>query len=325
MLRALHAAPIAALLLVAAPVLADNAPSAAQLRTAAEQFDLGVEAYKQRAYEQAASHFEAADSAVPSAKTLRLSIRARVEAGQASRAATLAALARLRYPGDEATGKIARETLDKLAPRLHEVHVTCGSPCVLAVGARVVPGEPRDRWVVFLDPGKAEVRASFSDTVAAAPRSLVAKAGGMDELSFEPEEEPGPVAPPKKDTPLKKDAPEEPKPKGISPAFFGVSLAVTAGLGATTIWSGVDTLTNPGVDAVKAACQGKGEGCPLYQEGLSKQRRTNVLIGATAGVAAVTVVFAVFTRWRGAKKKPVEPLAAVVDGGGALLGARGVF
>ena len=112
---------LAALLLAAAPASAGDPvkpPDAARLRTAAEQFDAGVTAYKQKDFERAAAHFEAADGAAPSPKTLRQAIRARVEAGQGSRAATLAALALRLYAEDEATTKLAAETLEKLAPRV---------------------------------------------------------------------------------------------------------------------------------------------------------------------------------------------------------------
>src|SRR5690349_5853356 len=96
--RSAVAAALAALLLAAAsPARADKAPdtmgpqaapspSAARVRQAAEQFDAGIAALNAQDYEGAASRFEAADAAVPSAKALRQAIRARVEAGQASRA-----------------------------------------------------------------------------------------------------------------------------------------------------------------------------------------------------------------------------------------------
>ncbi|MFT3766183.1 MAG: hypothetical protein QM820_11820 [Minicystis sp.] len=335
--RVVAAAVLTALLLAAAPASAEppKPPDAARVRTAAEQFDAGVTAFKGKDFEGAASHFEAADAAVPSAKALRQAIRARTEAGQGSRAATLAGQALLRFGSDEATVKLARETIEKFEPLLHKVNVSCASPCVLAIGTRSVPGDASTRWVVYLDPGKESLGASFFGGAASAPRTITAKAGGSEDVRFEPEEKAKPPvvapvvtpAPPKDDKPIAnppKDLPKEEAPKGISPAFFGVSLAATAGLGATTIWSGIDTQNNPGPDAVKAACQGKGPECPLYKEGLAKQRRTNILIGATAGTAALTVVFAIFTRWRSPKKPAAEPTAIIVDRG-AVVGAAGAF
>jgi hypothetical protein len=335
--RASAAAVLIALLAAAVPASADppKPPDAARVRTAAEQFDAGVTAFKAKDYEGAASHFEAADAAVPSPKALRQAIRARVEAGQGSRAATLAALALERYASDEATAKLAHETIEKYEPVLHKVSVSCASPCVLAIGTRSVPGDAATRWVVYLDPGKESLSASFFGGAASAPREVVAKAGGAVDLRFEPEEKkaaPAPAPPikpeknevPPEDPKPEDPKPEDPKPKGISPAFFGVGLAATVGLGATTIWSGIDTQTNPGPDAVKKACAGQGSDCPLYQDGLAKQRRTNILIGATAGAAAVTVVFAIFTRWKSPKAPAATPTAIVVDRG-AIVGAAGAF
>jgi len=120
----------------------------------------------------------------------------------------------------------------------------------------------------------------------------------------------------------------KPEPGGISPVFFGVGLAATLGVSTAMLWSGIDTVNNPGVDAVRAACQGRGITCPLYQEGLASQTRTNVLIGATAGAAAVTVVLAVFTRWRDGRddgKPPARVFAFDPVDHGALLRAAGVF
>src|ERR1700735_3870523 len=93
--------------LAAAPPFAagDGKPDATHLQKAAEAFDAGVTAYKAHDYEGAAAHFEAADAAVASAKALRQAITAGAEAGQGARAATLAALAIVRYPGDDATEK----------------------------------------------------------------------------------------------------------------------------------------------------------------------------------------------------------------------------
>jgi hypothetical protein len=341
MRRLALAVALAAGSLAAAPARADDEkkPDQAHLAKAAEQFDAGVTAYKQKDYESAAAHFEAADAAVPGPKALRQAIRARVEAGQGARAATLAAQALERYPGDDATTKLARDTVDKYKAILHKVRVRCASPCTLSVGSDRVPGEAAKRWVIYLDPGAASVAATFSGHDGGdKAQDVDAKAGAEADLAFEPAKA-KPTAPPLvAGTPSKAELPpddpkpadakaDEPKPegKGIHPAFFGVSLAVTTALGATTIWSGVDTLNNPGTAAVMAACQGKGPSCPLYQEGLSKQSRTDALLGATVGAAALTGLLAIFTRWHGAKAPPpAEPTALVVDRG-AVLGASGAF
>ena len=50
---------------------------------------------------------------------------------------------------------------------------------------------------------------------------------------------------------------------------------------------------------MSAGCAGQGTECALYQDGLAKETRTNVLIGVTAGLGAATLVLALFTDWDG--------------------------
>ncbi len=108
--------------------------------------------------------------------------------------------------------------------------------------------------------------------------------------------------------------------------IFLVGAGLTAVAGGITIWSGLDTQNNPGKDTVREACVGQGEDCPEYQDGLKRQRRTNVLLGVTGGLAVVTGVIGVFfTDWRGKKTEQasVEPFMTL--GSGASVGARGRF
>jgi hypothetical protein len=330
------AAVIALSLMAVVPAAADDAADPAKVKRAAAEFDLGVASFKAKQYEEAAQHFEAADEAVPGVKALRLAIRARSEAGHGSRAASLAAQALDRYPGDADTTKLANDTLEKYAAIVHKVNVSCASPCVLAVGSRTVHGARATRWVVYLDPGKTSINASFFGDTSAKPRTVDATAGGASELRFEPPEPAKPIpssAPtgdasaPTATATLTSDVPplDQPPPsKGLHPAFFGVGLALTAVAGGVLVWSGVDTLQNPGPDRVRQACAGKGPDCPEYKLGLENQLRTNILIGATAGTGAVTVLLAIFTRWRSGDAAPkapttgLYPTVAVLEGGAAF-------
>jgi len=321
------------------PALADSnskPPDPAQVRVAAEQFDEGIAARNRKDFEGAASRFEAADAAAPSAPALRQAIRSRADAGQLSRAATLAAQAEQRYPDDPATTKLVREILEKAGPNLHKLTVTCASPCVLAIGTRSIPGEPSARWTVYLDPGKTTLGVSFS-AGGGGQKTLNATAGTESDARFEPDAAPQKPTPtdkatPKSELPSFDPPPPDAKPpprSGISPAFFIVGLIATAASGGVMIWSAVDTQTNPGPDAVKKLCMGKGTACPEYQHGLKQQLRTNILIGATSGAAALTTIFAIFTRWPSSDKKPpnnttVAP-AAVITPHGAVALATGTF
>ena len=292
------------------PSSAFAGPDPQKLHNAADSFEAGSTAFQAGKFEEAAGHFEAADDAVPGAKALRLAIRARSEAGQGSRAATLAALALDLYPGDAETAKIANAALDRFGKSLHKLKVSCVSPCLLAAQSRAVHGQANTRWTVYLDPGKQAVGASFLGNLTAPDKTVVAVEGGTGELRFEPPSDASKQTP---TSPAHPDGPQTTEPVtppekhfGAHPALFFVSLAATVGLGATTIWSGIDTKNNPGTEKVKHDCAGKGTDCPAYKEGLSHQLRTNVLIGVTSGTAALTLVIGAFlTNWHGSDK-PAE-------------------
>ncbi len=316
-------------------------PDPAKLKTASESFEAGAKAFSAEKYEEAAAHFEAADAAAPSSKAIRLAIKARDKAGQAARAATLAALAKERYPDDAETKKVADKALNDLGLKLHRVEVNCVSPCLLAVGSRIVHGEAAGRWVVFLDPGKGTIGASFTSGVTATDQTVNAIAGGSSSVRFTPAAEKGAggdavVTPPVGGAGGDGGAaagggeggeggvgtgdPEEPAKKEwrIHPAFFFVGLAITAGAGATTIWSGIDTINNPGTDAVREGCAGQGEDCQLYKDAQAKEVRTNALIGATAGAGAITVILGAVAKWSSdeksaPKKDDAEESAVIFD------------
>ena len=299
---------------------ASAGPDPAKLKAASESFEAGARAYGDNRFAEAAPHFEAADAAAPSAKALRLAIKARVSAGQYDRAASLSALALERYPADTETKTLATDTIAKLAPTLHRLDISCVSPCLLASGTRIVHGEAATRWTIYVSPGKTTVGASFVGNITAPDRSVTAAAGGSSTIRF---------APPKDDPdgggggggagaagagggaggagagPDLGPPPDDGKSSWrIHPAFFFVGLALTAGAGGTTIWSGIDTINDPGADRVREECAGQGEACQLYQDGQAKEVRTNALIGATAGLAAITVILGAVSDWGGSDTEP---------------------
>jgi hypothetical protein len=116
-------------------------------------------------------------------------------------------------------------------------------------------------------------------------------------------------------------------------AFFS-SLGATVALGAVTVWSGIDA--NSGVGAYESAARtanspGINDGSSptpaeqaraLLDEGQSKERRTNILIGVTAAMATGTAVLGVFTNWkkesRQAASRRVEPSIGIGHKGGAF-------
>jgi tetratricopeptide (TPR) repeat protein len=314
-------------------------PTPAQVRVAAEAFDKGREAYKAEEYVEAAEQFEKADSNAPSAAALELAIRARDKAGELDRAATLMSFALKRHPDDENLLKIASDLSKRANATLFELTANCDSPCDLTVGGKIVHGVPDTQRMLYVQPGKLTVRAGWPDNRNDS-KQVEATAGGKGELNFvapstpatekmakepdEPAPEPVVAANPEKDDGAKKSG-------GWSPTVFYVGAGLTAVVGGVLVWSGIDTLNNPGKAKVSAACaEPRQSNCQaLYDQGRSSQTRTNVLIGATGAVGVATILVGVLaTDWSGGKKASDEKAAsrlrprvdvapwASLDGGG---------
>lgn len=276
----------------AAALAADASPTPEQIEFAAHEHDLGYRAYMAKQFDEAATHFENAYFAAPNPAELRSAIRARRDAGELARAASLAAIAQRKYPDDAALAKTVDETMTAAKPKVYEVRITSPEVCNVAVDEKVVAAEKVRDFRFFVDPGKHDLLVGWSDD-RTKHVAIDATAGGSQTLSMTP-----PPIPPKHVA--RPGAEEEPpassKPFGPVVFFMGAGLtAIGTGL---SIWSGIDTENHPGTAAVKADCVGQGTSCPEYQQGLSNQLRTNILIAATGGVAAVTAVVGIFfTQW----------------------------
>lgn len=296
-------------------VQAEEPPSADRLKSAAEEYDRGRRSFLADDFDGAAVHFENAFRDAPRAETLRLAIRARRKAKQLARAATLAAIAQQRYPGDPPTAQMAKETLAETGPALHEYLVDCSVDCAIAADGRVVSQSDAQKHRIFLEPGPHELGVSFKQGGVA--KHVDAKRAGKETLTFEP---PPPPPPPEVvpvvATPAVVDKPPPPSTKPLGPAVFFLAAGVTVAAGAVTIVSGIDAKNNPGVDAVRRDCVGQDERCPTYQDGKSAETRTDILLGVTIGGAVITGVIGLFfTQWS-------TPATASIGGGGSVR--RGV-
>src|SRR5688572_2150082 len=138
-------------------------PTPAQVKTAAEAFDKGREAYKAEEYVEAAEQFEKADNNAPSSAAIELAVRARDKAGELDRAATLLSLALKRHPEDENLLKLAPDITKRAAEKLFELNVTCDQPCDLTVGGKITHGVPDTQRTIYVQPGALTVRAGWSD------------------------------------------------------------------------------------------------------------------------------------------------------------------
>lgn len=309
-------------------------PSADRIRSAAAEYDAGRRAFMEGSFDSAATHFENAWHDAPRAEALRNAIRARREAKQYARAATLAALAERMYGDDAPTMVVVHDTLQASSPKLHRVSLTCSVECGVAADGRAVSLEDAKRFTLYLDPGTHGLVVTWSGD-RSKEVSIEARAGGSEDLTLAPPEpKPAPVVTPVAATPAPPPPPAAQKPFGPVIFFVGAGLTV-AGIAATVV-SGIDAENNPGTDAVKRDCVGLGESCPTYQRGRSAQLRTNVLLGVTAGLAVVTGVVGVFfTQWshpatastastQGPLREGLAPTLELGPHGGSA-GLRGTF
>jgi hypothetical protein len=269
-------------------------PSAERIKSAAAEYDAGRRAFTDGKYDEAAVHFENAYHDAPNAQTLRNAIRSRRQASELARAATLSLLAQERYPDDAPTLQLAKQTLAEAAPKLFKLTIQCQPECGVAADNHAVSLEDEKTFSVFLQPGRHNVVVSWPGD-RSKQLDVLAKEGGELERSFTAP--PMPVASSGGGGGGMGGVVEKPANKPFGPVVFFTLLGLTAVSGGILIWSGVDTLNNPGADAVRNGCMGQGESCPLYQQGLSEQLRTNVLIGVTGGLGLLTFVSVFLTQW----------------------------
>ncbi|MBN2197475.1 MAG: hypothetical protein JW751_32150 [Polyangiaceae bacterium] len=331
--------------LVGLPAVAhaqDDSPSADAIKRASDAFSLGKLAYREEEFVEAAEQFEAADDHAPSVNALRAAMTSRRKADQLDRAATLAALALTRHPEDPKLAEEAQAILEEASAYLHRVQVSCDIPCSLVVGTSLVHGRAALEQTVYLVPGQHEIRASWSEAYGSETQSIVAIAEGRDEIAFtrpDPIAETGAGRQPGTDEfgmEIEEETPAgdgDDRRHGPPPGVFIGGAVATVVLGGVSIWSGIDTLNNPGRDAVEEKCDSTD--CDLYRRGQSNELRTNVLFGVTAGLGVATIIIGAVTDWHGKDSRRVgrtarvssnprvRPWVEVADG--AMLGARGRF
>ena len=271
--------------------LADDVTGAANAFSRAQKAELSGD------FASAAELFEIADGLAPAPEALRSALRARKSAGQLEAAAVHAEELVSRYPNDARSVELAKATLDEAAKKLMRFEVACRpTVCTLLVDGEAASADAKEAHVLFLAPGKHEVRAAFGRN-RTDPQNAEGAAGERGSLAFD--------APP--------EPPEQPLDaegtagtmgdtgsgdhgvsphRGVSPWFVVGGAIATVGLGAATVWSGLDVLSANDTYKTHQTTDG-------YNDGRSRELRTNVLIGATSVVGAATVVVALFTNWKG--------------------------
>jgi len=275
---------------------------------AAEAYDQGTSAYLSERYELAAHWFERAYRVVPTSTALLQAVRAHHKAGNSIRAANLALQLRDEYPSDARSKQITEAVVGAVRPTSVLVKAECEKACTLEIDGALV------RHATFFVTPDVEhsLKAAFDNGETST--FVQGTAGAVKNVTLA--------------------APAPPPPPPVPRWAFFSSLGATVALGAVTAWSGIDA--NKGVSAYESAARSASSpgintgGSPtpqeqaeaLLEEGRQKERRTNILIGVTAGMAATTAVLGVFTNWKGesrdATSKRIEPSIGVSTKGGAL-------
>ncbi len=290
---------------------------------AAAAFQEGQRLQLGREYARAAEMFELADGAAPSPAALRSAIRNHLAAGQRARAASLALRAQTRDAADPQSVALAAEVQASEGPQLARVSVRCTPACTLSVDGRAVSSQTAAAHAFYADPGPRALEIVWGPGRTRS-RPLTLAAGQQTELELEaPPEPPTPpptpppapviVVTPPPPAPIQV-APEAP-PRPLSPVIFAVGAGLTAVSAGLLLWSGLDTL-----EARDAYVQSPSEAG--YNDGVSREVRTNVLLGTTLGLGVATAVVGVFfTRWRA---RPATP-TLTPTAGGVSLGLGGAF
>jgi hypothetical protein len=288
----------------------------ADVSAAARAFSDGQSAQLEGNHERAAQSFELAYNIAPSREALRSAVRARQLGNQLPRAATLAYLLATRYADDPISAKLAADVLAEAKTKLARITVTCTPGCTLAIGGRAVSLNAASTHVVFTPPGRQSFEATFEGD-RSVTREITLKIGDEMTLPIEPPPLPratGPAAPG-----VVQSTPPPPSEKPLPPMVAIGGAAATLVLATLTIWSGLDT--NKAHDAYVAAPTHDG-----WVDGRSKQQRTNILLGTTAGVGLLTVVTAaLWTQWSSRHADLAADLALAPTGSGVSVTIGGRF
>jgi hypothetical protein len=301
-----------------------NIASAQDLTGAANAFSRAQKAELSGDHATAAELFELADSLVPSPEALRSALRSRIAAGHMATAALHAEALSSRYPDDTRSKELVDAALELAAKTLMRFEVECQPhTCAVLIDGAAATVETAHHHLFYIESGKHEVIAAFGNT-RSEPQFAEGEPGARGSLSFSdaPPPEPngesaGAGASVSKDRPVAdSSAPKNGLPRGI----FLAGVAVTVGLGVATVWSSLDVL--------RLYEQYKKNQTPdAYDEGRDKEKRTNILIAATAAAAVTTGVIAIFTRWKsdgGSGQHNVRAAVGVVPNGG-LASVSGSF
>jgi hypothetical protein len=301
---------------------------AQDLAAAANAFSKAQKAELAGDHESAAELYELADSLAPTPEAMRSAVRARKAAGQLGFAAIDAEKLLQRYSDDKRSKELADATLEEARHKLFRVEVRCRPrACGVVLDNAAASAETNELNVMYVEAGDHRILATFG-TDRTDPQGARGRPGDRVSLTF--------VAPAEHRSiggagaggagaHGAAGAADRPSRGGLPIWIFGADALITIGLGAATIWSGVDVLQansayernnqNPptGYDPQKA-----------YTDGRSRETRTNVLVGLTLVAGVSTTVIAMFTRWNtGTREGQTQTATNHIEVGGGATPSGG--
>ncbi|MFT3926635.1 MAG: serine/threonine-protein kinase [Myxococcales bacterium] len=282
---------------------------------AAEAFGKAQQAELRGDFQEAASFYALADELAPATEALRGAARSAQKGGMNATAATHAAALLERAPGDPNSRTLAEEILRTNEGELARLHVRCSQNCRVLIDGRMTASRQSSEHILFARPGTRDVSATFEGGNAPA-QYLPLAAGVTAEVSFEA---PSAVA---DATSTEQTAPAQsvPERKRLSAWYLGSAAVLTMAAAGLTVWSGLD---------VKSAHADYDRKSPTaaadYENGRSLEKRTDALIGVTAGLAVATATLAFFTDYGRRKQQDdrshAPPKRAILAGTRAARGA----
>lgn len=267
---------------------------------AAEAYDRGARAFREREFAESAGWFERANQLAPSPIATVQAIRAHLRVGNHLRAGTLA----LSLEGDAGLSprveETVREAIDAASSRYARVQISCTATCTLSVD-----GESTRATRFFLEPDRQVVIVATFAT-GTRTETVVGPAGSRRDVAFEAP--PGSIpADGVAEAELEDELTfDDDNPYRISRsaflsrprAVFFLALGASAAVGAITTWSYIDTRDSKS-DLRRAIADGADDQTlALIRARRDRDiHRTRGYIGFTSVVVLATGVCAIFTDW----------------------------
>lgn len=267
---------------------ASAAPGDDDSKKAQDSFQRGTKEFSAGDYRAAAQDFEEAYRLKPHHSPLWNAARSWQRAGEAVRAANLYQKYLREAPTGTKDRDVATTELASLTTKLGRIVAHASGPIYLKVDEAAADTDGN-----FVPPGEHTVSGTYEGKPVR--KAVTVEAGQTLSVTLEP------PPPPPVEKPL--PPPPPPKPEGFHLPWVVVAVGgvLTLGAGGVMIWSGLDSRSKRD-DFRRRFNEGDAS---LTQgdldEGTSTQTRTNILIGVTAGLGALTGISALLVDWGGSK------------------------